>query len=80
MIRFATEKDIPKIGDLLRQVCLVHHNGRPDIFNVGRKYTAEELAELVWNNLNEDNKVSLFVRTIPLDGGEPTEIIINKNK
>ena len=42
--------------------------------------TAEELAELVWSNLNEDNKVSLFVRTVPLDGGEPTEIIINKNK
>ncbi len=42
--------------------------------------TAEELADLVWNNLNEDNKVSLFVRCIPLDGSEPTEIIINKNK
>lgn len=42
--------------------------------------TAEELAELVWNNLNEDNKVSLFVRSVPLNGGEPTEIIINKNK
>ena len=47
MIRFATEKDIPKIGDLLRQVCLVHHNGRPDIFNVGRKYTDEELLALL---------------------------------
>ena len=42
--------------------------------------TAEELAELVWTNLNEDNKVSLFVRCVPLCGGEPTEIIINKNK
>ena len=42
--------------------------------------TAKELAELVWENLNEDNKVSLFVREVPLDGSEPTEIIINKNK
>jgi hypothetical protein len=42
--------------------------------------TAEELADIVWNNLNEDNKVSLFVRQIPLDNNEPTEIIINKNK
>ncbi len=42
--------------------------------------TAEELAELVWTNLNEENKVSLFVRAVPLDGSEPTEIIINKNK
>lgn len=47
MIRFATEKDIPRLGDLLRQVCLVHHNGRPDLFNVGRKYTDEELVELL---------------------------------
>lgn len=42
--------------------------------------TAEELADLCWNNLNDDNKVSLFVRSVPLDGSEPTEIIINKNK
>ena len=42
--------------------------------------TAQELADLCWNNLNEDNKVSLFVREIPLDGSEATEIIINKNK
>lgn len=41
--------------------------------------TAGELAELVWSNLNADNKVSLFVREVPLDGSEPTEIIINKN-
>ena len=47
MIRFATEKDIPKIGDLLRQVCLVHHNGRPDIFNAGRKYSDEDLRDLL---------------------------------
>lgn len=42
--------------------------------------TAEELAELVWNSLNEDNKVSLFVRQVPLNGENPTDIIINKNK
>ena len=42
--------------------------------------TAEELAEVVWNSLNEDNKVSLFVRVVPLDGGNAQEIIINKNK
>ncbi len=47
MIRFAIEKDIPKIGDLLRQVCLVHHKGRPDLFNAGRKYSDEELRDLL---------------------------------
>ena len=35
------------MGELLKQVCLVHHNGRPDIFNVGRKYSDEELKELL---------------------------------
>lgn len=29
------------------QVCLVHHNGRPDIFKVGRKYSDEELRSLL---------------------------------
>ena len=43
MIRRAVEKDIPKIIDLLKQVCLVHHKGRSDIFKVGTKYSAEEL-------------------------------------
>ncbi len=47
MIRMAKEKDIPKIEDLLSQVCLVHHKGRPDIFKVGRKYSTEELKELL---------------------------------
>ncbi|MBE6654592.1 MAG: inosine monophosphate cyclohydrolase [Ruminococcaceae bacterium] len=52
--------------------------GEPE--EVAMPNTAEELAELCWSNLNENNKVSLFVRQIPLDGTEPTEIIINKNK
>ncbi len=42
--------------------------------------TASELANIVWNNLNEDNKVSLFVRVVSLEDGKPDEIIINKNK
>ena len=51
--------------------------GEPEIVTLPN--TAEELAELVWDNLNADNKVSLFIRTVPLNGDEPTEIIINKN-
>ena len=51
--------------------------GEPEMVELPN--TAEELADVVWNNLNADNKVSLFVRTVPLDGSEPTEIIINKN-
>ena len=52
--------------------------GEPE--EVALPNTAAELADICWNNLNEDNKVSLFVRQVPLDGSEPTEIIINKNK
>lgn len=47
MIRYAENKDIPKIGELLAQVCLVHHSGRPDIFKAGRKYSDEELTALL---------------------------------
>ncbi len=51
--------------------------GEPE--EVSLPNTAKELADICWGNLNEDNKVSLFVRQIPLDGSKPTEIIINKN-
>ena len=34
----------------------------------------------VWDNLNEDNKVSLFTRFIDLESGETQTRIINKNK
>lgn len=34
----------------------------------------------VWNNLNEDNKVSLFTRFINLENGEEETRIVNKNK
>ena len=47
MVRYACEKDIDKIEDLLSQVDLVHHNGRPDIFKIGKKYSKERLRELL---------------------------------
>lgn len=47
MIRKAEEKDIPKISDLLSQVDIVHHNGRPDIFKIGEKYSADEIKEII---------------------------------
>ena len=47
-IRRATENDIGKISELLVQVCGVHADIRPDIFeNGGAKYTAEELAGII---------------------------------
>lgn len=47
MIRLAVDKDISKILDLLSQVDLVHHKGRPDIFKIGTKYSAKELKSLL---------------------------------
>ena len=38
----------------------------------------EELAAKMWESLNEDNKVSLFVRAIDLATGETEDVIINK--
>ena len=49
-VRKATEKDIPKILDLLVQVDMVHHNGRPDIFKgPATKYDEEELRAVIHN-------------------------------
>ena len=39
----------------------------------------DALTELIWTNLNEDNKVSLFVRYIDLATGKTDTRIVNKN-
>ncbi len=39
----------------------------------------DTFADTVWNNLNDENKVSLFVRYINLENGESETRIINKN-
>ena len=40
----------------------------------------DEFTNMVWTNLNEDNKVSLFVRFIDIGTGEYETRIVNKNK
>ena len=40
----------------------------------------DELTDLIWNSLNEDNKVSLFVRYIDIETGKHETRIVNKNK
>ena len=39
----------------------------------------DTLTDLIWTNLNEDNKVSLFVRYIDIASGEYETRIVNKN-
>lgn len=39
----------------------------------------EKFAEMLWNNLNEENKISLFVRYIEIETGTYRTIVKNKN-
>ena len=39
----------------------------------------DALTDLIWNSLNEDNKVSLFVRYIDIASGKTETRIVNKN-
>lgn len=47
-IRMAEKKDLPEINRLLYQVCMVHHEGRPDLFRAGaKKYTDDEIIKII---------------------------------
>lgn len=63
-IRRAKEKDIDRIHELLVQVCLVHHRGRPDLFqgDHNRKYTDDQLKEIL-----HDEKRPVFVAADKMD-------------
>jgi IMP cyclohydrolase len=52
--------------------------GEPELVELNSE-NAEEFAGLLWDSLNEENKVSLFVRYIDLATGDTDDIIINKN-
>ena len=58
-IRRAMEKDMDGINNLLQQVCLVHHKGRPDLFKYGaKKYTDDQLKAII----HDDNR-AIFTAT-----------------
>ena len=40
----------------------------------------DEFCNMIWDNLNENNKISLYVRFIDLESGKITNRMINKNK
>lgn len=56
IVRLAEKRDINAILNLLQQVNLIHHRGRPDLFNIGTKYTAEQLSKII-----EDEKRPILV-------------------
>ena len=47
---------------------------------VGIEEDIDDFTNTLWNSLNEDNKVSLFVRYIDIATGEYETRIVNKNK
>lgn len=57
-IRRAQRGDIPGIDKLLTEVNKIHHDGRPDLFDLGRKYTDDQLAAMVG-----DDSRPIFVAT-----------------
>ena len=52
--------------------------GEPDKVDI--KGNIDEFTDMVWNALDADNKVSLFVRFIDIATGEKETRIVNKNK
>lgn len=61
-IRRACENDLKEVKELLDQVNMVHHIGRPDLFNVGRKYNDEQILEIF-----KDDTRPVFVAVDPND-------------
>ena len=53
--------------------------GEPKLVEM-RSDDIDTVANVIWTNLNEDNRVSLFVRFIDIESGACETRIINKNK
>jgi len=52
--------------------------GEPKL--VGLSGNIDEFTDMLWSSLNEENKVSLFVRYVNLEDGTEETRIVNKNK
>ncbi|MCQ2528189.1 MAG: IMP cyclohydrolase [Saccharofermentans sp.] len=83
-IRNTYTYDVPKagIGRFIHTYMgdgnpLPSFEGEPE--KVALSGNIDEFTNMVWSNLNEDNKVSLFVRYIDIATGEADTRIINKN-
>lgn len=53
--------------------------GEPELVSIPAN-SATELANLLWDSLNEENKVSLFVRYIDLKSQDTDDVIVNKHE
>ncbi len=52
--------------------------GEPKLVSI--EGSIQEFSQKIWDSLNEENKVSLFVRYIEIETGKYESVIINKNK
>lgn len=80
---FAYENPVPGEGHFIHTYM---HDGNPlPSFEGEPKLVKmyddiESFTDMLWNSLNEDNKVSLFVRYIDIQTGKTDTKIVNKNK
>ncbi|MCF0128532.1 MAG: IMP cyclohydrolase [Pseudobutyrivibrio sp.] len=83
--RYTFDYDNPKAGQA-RFIHTYMEDGNPLPSYEGEPTPVEisgnidEFTDFVWTNLNEDNKVSLFVRFIDIATGKYETRIVNKNK
>ena len=80
---YAYEKAVPGEGRFIHTYkCdgnpLPSFEGEPKLVDIPDDMDA--FTELLWNSLNEDNKVSLFVRYIDIATGKYETTIVNKNR
>ena len=80
---YAYEKAVPGEGRFIHTYkCdrnpLPSFEGEPKLVDIPDDMDA--FTELLWNSLNEDNKVSLFVRYIDIATGKYETAIVNKNR
>ena len=82
--RYTFTYDCPKAGEgrfIHTYQCdgnpLPSFEGEPEVVEV--EGDIDSFTDLVWNSLNADNKVSLFVRFIEIETGKYMTRIVNKN-
>jgi len=82
--RYTYTYDNPKAGEG-RFIHTYMHDGNPlpsfegEPKVVAIEGTIDSFTEMLWNSLNEENKVSLFVRYIEIETGKYETRIVNKN-
>ena len=81
---FEYDNPVPGVGHFIHTYQsdgdpLPSFQGEPRRVEISTLTESHELAEPLWDSLNADNKVSLYVRLIDLAGGGPDSYIINKH-